>query len=94
MDKDYEYRIDKIFGSSLWKHRTLRTLFDPGSHEWTETEIPKKLEYLKAIVDSGEDLERLLREYKMRYKEQKKLNIIDNLQDGLTILLQNAISTF
>lgn len=44
----YQQKIDKIFGKgSLWKHRTLRTLFDPNSSEYNQTTMEKKLEILQ-----------------------------------------------
>ena len=48
--KHYQEIVDEIFGS-LYKHRTLRTLFDPNSSEWNETTIEKKLEILKKILE-------------------------------------------
>ena len=45
---NYQQQLDKIFGKgSLWKHRTLRTVFDPFSSEYDNTTIDKKLEILK-----------------------------------------------
>lgn len=39
----YQEKLDKIFGKgSLWKHRTLRTLFDPNSSEYNQTTMDKK----------------------------------------------------
>ena len=46
MKKHYQEIVDEIFGS-LYRHRTLRTLFDPNSSEWSDTTIEKKLEILK-----------------------------------------------
>ena len=51
MKKHYQEIVDEIFGS-LYRHRTLRTLFDPNSSEWSDTTIEKKLEILKTILDS------------------------------------------
>ena len=51
MGKHYQEIVDEIFGS-YYQHRTLRTLFDPYSHEWNDTTIEKKLIILKKILDS------------------------------------------
>jgi hypothetical protein len=44
----YQEKLDSIFGKgSLWRHRTLRTVFDPFSSEYDNTSIDEKLEILK-----------------------------------------------
>lgn len=40
-------RMDRIFKAPMWKHRTLRTIFDPFSSEWKETSMDKKVQILK-----------------------------------------------
>ena len=84
---EYEDRMDKIFGHSNWKHRTLRTIFDSGSSEWKETTLENKTDYLQKIIDSGEDIESLLNEYRSRYWEMNKNHIVNNIEDGLLHLL-------
>ncbi|MFX8778222.1 hypothetical protein ABTM50_20380, partial [Acinetobacter baumannii] len=64
----YEARLDRIFSKgTMWQHRTLRTVLDPYSSEWNETNFKKKLEILRKVIDAGEDLEGLIMEYKQRY---------------------------
>ena len=61
----YQKKLDKIFSNgNLWKHRTLRTLFDPNSSEYNETSMEKNLEILQKIRDNKIDLNQLLDEYK------------------------------
>lgn len=95
MDKEdnyYESRMDKIFGkSSFWKHRTLRTIFDPFSSEWADTDFFKKKQILRQIIESGEDLEQLIWEYKERYEEQKRKDIANSVEDALIRLLVSEL---
>ena len=85
----YENRLDKIFAKgSLWKHRTFRTIFDPPSSEWRHTSLQKKIEILERVVESGENLRKLIRDYKQRYFEQGRRDIAMEVETALTILLQ------
>jgi len=43
--------MDELFGAN-YKHRTLRTIFDPCSNEWSETNIDEKKSMLKKIFKS------------------------------------------
>jgi hypothetical protein len=88
---EYEDRMDQIFKRNLWKHRTLRTLFNPGSAEWSETNMEQKLVLLKKILNAGEDLNMLLLEYKTRYREMNKKHVADAAEDGLSRLLAFTI---
>ena len=93
MKKHYQERVDEIFGS-LYRHRTLRTLFDPNSSEWSDTTIEKKLEILKIILDSKKiDLPQLIYGYKTFYSKElsNKGHVLDSLEEGLSILLQNSL---
>jgi len=86
----YQEKIDKIFGKgSLWKHRTLRTLFDPYSSEYDQTTMDKKLEILNTIKENGIDLNELIIDYKNFYREENKTHVVDIADEGLEILLQN-----
>lgn len=88
----YQQKIDKIFGKgSLWKHRTLRTLFDPNSSEYNQTTMDKKLEILKTIRQNGFDLIELLNDYKKFYTEENKIHVVVVADEGLEILLRNEI---
>ena len=85
----YQQKLDKIFANgSLWKHRTLRTLFDPFSSEWENTSIDKKLEILKTIKENNIDIDQLLLEYKEFYTEENKIHVVDVADEGLKKLLQ------
>ena len=93
MTKHYQEIVDEVFGS-LYKHRTLRTLFDPNSAEWDETTIDKKLEILKKLLHSDKaTLEEILNGYKYFYQYElvNKEHVINSLQDGLSILLTNSL---
>lgn len=93
MAKHYQEIVDNVFGS-YYRHRTLRTLFDPNSNEWTETTISEKLEILKKLLDNGEtDLEEILIGYKHFYQNElaNKSHVLNSLQDGLAILLTNSL---
>jgi hypothetical protein len=85
---DYEARMDKIFVQGhLWNHRTLRTVFDPGSSEWDHTSMDEKIKILKKIIKSGEDLEELIFDYKERYIEQNRSDIARRVGEATFILL-------
>ena len=85
----YQQKLDNIFGKgSLWKHRTLRTLFDPNSSEYNQTRMDKKLEILNTIRENKIDLNELLDEYKEFYKEENKIHVVDVADEGLEILLK------
>ena len=85
----YQQKLDKIFGKgSLWKHRTLRTLFDPNSSEYNQTRMDKKLEILNTIRENKIDLNELLDEYKEFYTDENKIHVVDVADEGLEILLK------
>ena len=89
---DYQQKIDKIFGKgSLWKHRTLRTLFDPFSSEYNQTTMDKKLEIMKTIKENGIDLTELLIDYKEFYTEENKIHVVDVADEGLERLLKEGL---
>lgn len=83
----YQQRIDNIFAKGdLWKHRTLRTLFDPHSSEYNQTTMERKLEIIQTIKDNGIDLANLLDEYKEFYTEENNIHVVDVADEGLKIL--------
>ena len=91
--KHYQEIVDEIFGN-LYKHRTLRTLFDPNSSEWNETTIEKKLEILKKILESNKiTFEQLISAYKNFYKNElsNKEHVLNSLEGGILILLENSL---
>ena len=90
----YQEKIDKIFGKgSLWKHRTLRTLFDPFSSEYEQTTMDRKVEILQTIIDNKISLTTLIQEYKDFYHEENKRNVVDAVEVGLTNLLAKILTT-
>jgi hypothetical protein len=85
----YQEKIDRIFGKgSLWEHRTLRTLFDPNSSEYTQTTMERKLEILKTIRDNEIDLNELLNDFKEFYTEENKIHVVEVADKGLEILIK------
>ena len=85
----YQEKIDNIFGKGImWKHRTLRTLFDPYSSEYNHTTIERKLEILKIIKENNIDLKELIEDYKEFYTEENKIHVVDVADSGLEILIQ------
>ncbi|WP_188442848.1 hypothetical protein [Planktosalinus lacus] len=92
--KHYQEIVDEIFGS-YYKHRTLRTLFDPNSNEWNHTTIEEKLEILKKILDSNKiTLKELILGYKNFYTFElaNKEHVLSSLEDSLIIILQNTLN--
>ena len=95
MKKHYQEIVDEIFGD-YFKHRTLRTLFDPNSSEWNDTTVEKKLEILKTILDSGKiSLWELILRYKLFYTHEleNKGHVVDSLEEGLVVLLSRVMKS-
>ncbi|MEY4111344.1 MAG: hypothetical protein RLZZ46_1700 [Bacteroidota bacterium] len=95
MDEDdfYEERLDNIFGKgTMWKHRTFRTILDPYSTEWNQTDYAKKIEILETLTAAGEDLEILIRDYKERYNKQNRKDISSSVEHALILLFQYKLS--
>ena len=89
----YQEKIDNIFGKgSMWKHRTLRTLFDLYSSEYEQTTMDKKVEILKTVIENKICLTGLIQEYKSFYKGENKQNVIDAVEEGLTNLLAKSLA--
>ena len=87
MKEHYQDIVDEVFGS-MYKHRTLRTLFDPNSSEYNQTTMDKKLEILNKIKENEIDLTELLNDYKEFYTEENKIHVVDVADEGLEILLK------
>lgn len=88
----YQEKIDEIFGKGcLWKHRTLRTLFDPYSIEYKDTSMAEKVEILNIILENKINLIELLNEYKEFYIEENKNHVADVADEGLKILIDSKI---
>ncbi len=90
--KHYTEVVDQLFGTGF-AHRSLRTLFDPGSSEWHATSMEQKLAILRKIVASDEiPFDLLLVQYKLYYAtELNKPHVVKALEAGLTALLLNAL---
>ena len=89
MEDDYQSLMDEIFGAN-YKHRTLRTVFDPYSNEWSETNVDEKKSILKKILESKKiTLNELIRSYKLYYLYEPTYikNIAESVEDSLVILL-------
>ena len=92
MGSDYQTLVDELFGP-YYKHRTLRTVFDPYSSEWTETSIDEKVSILKKILGSKRiTLQELILSYKKFYKDSlaNKKHVANSVEDALTFLLEKA----
>lgn len=93
MEKHYQEIVDEIFGKN-YQHRTLRTVFDPYSNEWSETNINKKTEILQIILTSQKiTLAQLIEGYKYYYTEElkNKAHVISSIEDSLICIIQNLI---
>lgn len=94
LQKYYQDIMDEIYGN-LSRHRTLRTVFDPGSSEWNDTTIPQKVEILQKILATGDiTFDRLLFQYKSfyRYGLADKEYVADAVEDALVILLNYKLN--
>ena len=90
--EDYEARMDMIFTNGhLWKHRTLRTVFDPPSSEWGNTTMYQKAAILKKIVENGENLYELIFDYKDRYIEQNRRDIANETGNALAHIIDHIL---
>jgi hypothetical protein len=89
--KHYCELVDDAMGQSLYQHRTLRTCLDPGSYEWSETSMKKKIEILENVIKAGNDLQRILWEYKSLYRKMNKPHVANSLEEGLTELLKYVL---
>ena len=88
----YQQKMDNIFAKgSIWKHRTLRTLFDPFSSEYEQTTLDKKVEILKVIIENNLNLTSIIKEYKQFYLEENKQHVVNSVEDGLTNLLSRTL---
>ena len=90
---NYQDLVLERLGSNF-KHKTLRTIFDYRSQEWTETSLEEKLQILKSLLDhNGVTLETLIIGYKHYYSSElsNKSHVIKSLEKSLEILLENAL---
>jgi len=91
---DYRQRMNLIFTGSSdlpWQHASLRTLFDPVSHEWSETTMVEKADILRTIIAAGESLWLLVGEYQEDYRNYGREDIVDEAVHGLSDLLEHVL---
>ena len=89
----YQEIADQVLGKYS-PHRTLRTVFDYLSHEWSQTTIDEKLNILKKMLDTGDiTLGHILLEYRHYYTEEltNKAYVVDAIEESLEILLEHSI---
>jgi hypothetical protein len=88
----YTTRMDQIMGFSLYRHRTLRTLFDCHSTEWELTSMDKKLLILELLIDSSYSLNLWISDYKEYFEEDLvgKKHVTQSLGNSLRLLYKNA----
>lgn len=93
MKKHYQEIVDEVFGE-LYQHRTLRTIFDPYSSEWSDTRLSRKLEILQILLKSEKiTLEEILYGYKNFYLFELygKEHVVSSLDEGLMRLLNYSL---
>jgi hypothetical protein len=90
-DTHYQTRMDKIMGF-MYKHRTLRTLFDHASAEWMETSTLKKLMLLEILLDSGHALQNWIADYKHYYENEmyNKQHVTTTIVASIVYLYERA----
>lgn len=87
--KHLHERMDEIFTEEYpWKHRTLRTLFDPVSAEWNQTTIEEKIDILRKILSTGEKLSSIGIQYKRYYQNKNRNDIANDFERGLLLLTE------
>lgn len=85
---NYQQLGDKIFAKgSLWKHRTLRTLFDPFASEYDRTSMKEKIMILYKILSSEFCFEQIIAEYKAYYRSLYKPHVSNAFEKGLLALI-------
>lgn len=91
LKRPYTLLVDEPLGINLINQllSSLRTCFDPWSHEWSETSLEVKIDILKKVVDAGQSLKDILGEYKIRYKNSPASK---DTEDGLINLLQYMLT--
>ena len=88
------FKLDEIFGKgSLWKHRTLRTVFDKNASEWHHTTMDEKLDIIYTALDSGkltfEEMKDSYIDYYLN-KVHNKEHVIDSLDDTIELLVRKS----
>ena len=88
-ENNYEARMDNLFeNGAIWPHRTLRTLFDPYSEEWKNTDLNEKVQILRSITASEESFLSLIYQFKDRYEENGRIDISSSVEVALATILE------
>lgn len=89
----YQEKLDKIFADgNVWKHRTLRTVFDPYSTEYEQTTLQEKVDILKKIKANNIEFQVIINQYKKFYIDENKRYVAEEVEGALIILLSNSLS--
>ena len=89
---NYQIEMDKIFNNNeLWEYRTLRTLFDLSSFEYSQTDMLEKIEILNTIRRNNINLEDLISEYQAFYISIQKDYVAEAAESGLVRLLNECL---
>lgn len=71
----------------LKMHRSFRTYFDSGSHEYNQTELKEKTETVARIIQHGFDFHKLIKDYKSNYNSDGYFHIYKNVSRTLIELI-------
>ena len=86
---EYEKILDETFAKGrLWKHRTFRTVLDPLSHEYSNTTMEQKVQFIEELVKNNVNLRRFINNYKSSYIEQNRRDIAIETEKALIYLLE------
>lgn len=85
----YQERVAKVLGTR--QHSSLRTCFDPYAHEWSETTLSEKYLILSRCVNSGLNIEYLVRGYRDEYTKIKGSYAVEDLDLALAQILNHVI---
>lgn len=88
----YQKLVDEIFAKGdLWKHRTLRTVFDSNSTEYSKTSPEQKAKIMSKILTADFPFEILVDQYKQFYRELGKPYVAKDFEKGLLALIDKKL---
>lgn len=88
----YQKLVDEIFAKGdLWKHRTLRTVFDPHATEYSNTSPEQKAKIMSKILTADFPFEILVDQYKQFYRELGKPYVAKDFEKGLLALIDKKL---
>lgn len=90
----YSDIMDEVLGRNH-RHRSLRTIFDPYSHEWSETTMDEKVKILQKIVDSERiSLSSLILDIKVYYTQElaNKSYAVDSVDYAFAEILEHVLA--